>query len=173
MTSNWAEKVLFIGQTVLLFNSHPIETMKNIDTWDDFADLTDNIHLDKNIWNDKDHQFFNRFHNFQSDDIFSMNEFEEIINDIKYFITNRLSEIAVNQAELINELRLIKDFYLLGRGEFFLEFIKKCYTSMNSPYSDTTARGIILAKYCLFYVLIYCNFRYNEGVHISQQFNQL
>lgn len=118
---HWAEKVLFIGQTVLMFNSDPREILKtklwNIDQVDK-EQKQDSPRI-KNIWGDQEYEFYRKFHELQQHDKLSVVTFEKIIEEIKISVTEHLSEIAINEADLLKQLKYIKDFFLLGN---FIDF---------------------------------------------------
>lgn len=117
----WAEKVLFIGQTVVMLNADPRKLTKKVSIWND-----DDYEMEiGSLWNNQESIYINKIQVLYSGDAIDSGAYERVINEIKAYATERLSEIAFNQADLIKHLKLVKDFYLLGRGEFFLEFIKQ------------------------------------------------
>lgn len=118
---SWAEKVLFIGQTVIMLTSNESE---------------------KNIWDGKEYQFFQKFHNLQESNKLTVINFERIIDDIKMCVTEQLSDIAIKDADLVKQLRLIKEFYLLGRGELFYEFIKGLDPIYGNAVTENAVRDI-------------------------------
>lgn len=118
-TPSWAEKVLFIGQTVRMLNADPRRSDKKKSLWTNGEFETEN----SSLWNKNEHIYFNKLQTLYDDDSVDVGAYETIVNEIKLFVTERLSEIAFNQADLIKHLHLVKDYYLLGRGELFLEFI--------------------------------------------------
>lgn len=129
-TPSWAEKVLFIGQTVRMLNADPRKTTKQASVWcdegaaasvaEDDGDLM--AVVGNSLWNKQEHVYFNKLQALYNSDSVDIGAYESIVNEIKVYVTERLSEIAFNQADLIMHLRLVKDYYLLGRGELFLEF---------------------------------------------------
>jgi hypothetical protein len=52
-----------------------------------------------------------------------------------------LRRLAVDEAHLKTEVQLIKNLYLLGRGELFLEFIKRADTILSQPGTPLTLKG--------------------------------
>lgn len=52
-----------------------------------------------------------------------------------------LWKLAVEEAELFLQLKLMKDFFLLGRGELFLEFIQQASGILQNPPVSTSTRG--------------------------------
>lgn len=53
-------------------------------------------------------------------------KFHQIIVDMKKYVTEHLYKIAKKDSDLLHQLKLIKDYYLLGRGDLYEEFIKEC-----------------------------------------------
>lgn len=135
---SWAEKVLFIGQTVLMFNSDPRESARN------FAIDAEFVEENKkhSVWGDQEQNCFRKFHELQEADKLTVLTFEQIIDDIKLYVTEHLSAIAITEADLSKQLRLIKDFYLLGRGELFYEFIKVVKPFCMIEINENTIRDV-------------------------------
>lgn len=52
-----------------------------------------------------------------------------------------LRVMAVEEARLMEEVQLMKDLFLLGRGELFLEFIRLANTSLSQTPTALTLRG--------------------------------
>lgn len=124
VSSILAEKVLFVGQTVLVFKLD--RSKHKNDTWmmkmpgsfcDDISEL----------WDGKEGMFCKMIEDLNQDDKIDIFHLESVINQIKKYVSQRLSEIAVIEDDLDRQLYLIKDFYLLGRGEFYLEFFRQLY----------------------------------------------
>lgn len=135
---SWAEKVLFIGQTVLMFNSDPRESTREFASDAEFVEETKK----HSVWGEQEQNCFKKFHELQEMDKLTVLTFEQIIDDIKICVTEHLSEIAITEADLSKQLRLIKDFYLLGRGELFYEFIKVLKPICTNLITDNTVRDV-------------------------------
>ncbi|XP_017025949.1 gamma-tubulin complex component 4 homolog isoform X2 [Drosophila kikkawai] len=122
-----AEKVLFVGQTVLVFKMGRNPKSKN--KMDQMAvELNDMSREDiYELWNGRESEFFKTIQDLSNDDKINVFRIEQVVNEIKKFVSRRLSEIAVNEVDLERQMGLLKDFYLLGRGEFFLEFFSQLY----------------------------------------------
>jgi gamma-tubulin complex component 4 len=135
---SWAEKVLFIGQTVLMFNSDPRESSKNFTSEAEFLEESKK----HSVWGDQEQSCFRKFHELQEVDKLTVLTFEQIIDDIKICVTEHLSAIAITEADLSKQLRLIKDFYLLGRGELFYEFIKVLKPISTIVINENTIRDV-------------------------------
>ena len=50
--------------------------------------------------------------------------------------------LVVEESDLTNELRIMKDYFLLGRGELFLAFIDQASHLLRTPVSSTTEHGM-------------------------------
>lgn len=142
---NWADKVLFIGETVFMFNAHRTAVKKPYGK--QLSDEMNDTHISGggSLWDDKEHIYFNKIQNIYTDpqQQLKLTKYEETIDEIKNYISKRLSEIAINQSDLIKQLKLIKDFYLLGRGEMYLEFIKQTKGILNvTTVDENVARDI-------------------------------
>lgn len=133
-----AEKVLFVGQTVLVFKMGRNPKSKN--KMDQMAvELNEMSREDiYELWNGRESEFFKTVQDLSNEDKINVFRIEHVINDIKKYVSMRLSEIAVNEVDLERQMGLLKDFYLLGRGEFYLEFFTQLhgtsdmYTEMRS-----------------------------------------
>ena len=49
----------------------------------------------------------------------------------------------VVEADLVGQLKVMKDFFLLGRGELFLAFIDQAQELLKAPPTGTTQHGQI------------------------------
>ncbi|XP_037882972.1 gamma-tubulin complex component 4 homolog isoform X2 [Glossina fuscipes] len=146
LSSSWAEKVLFIGQTVLIFKVNSHKSNKGVHTWN----KTENnlFKSELSLWNEKEHIYFTKIQDLQNDIDLNVSHYERVIDEIKLYVTTRLSEIAINQADLVQQLRLVKDFYLIGRGELFLEFIRQTYIINKSIDDENRVRDFVKAFEC-------------------------
>lgn len=64
---------------------------------------------------------------------------------MKQCITELLWRVAVEEAQLVQQLKLVKDFFLMGRGDLFLEFIRLTAHILNKCPTQHTSRDINLA----------------------------
>lgn len=81
----------------------------------------------------------------QKKSIFNIVEFERTIDELKKCITELLWRVAVEEAQLVQQLKLVKDFFLMGRGDLFLEFIRLTAHILNKTPTNHTSRDINLA----------------------------
>lgn len=121
LTASFAEKVLFIGQTVVLLIEDQRRSAKIYSDWNVDDEYEESVAVES-LWKNNEHIFFKRIHMLRD---CSEIDLEEVVDDMKLFVTSRLSEMWFNQADLIKHLYLFKEFYLLGRGELFLDFINQ------------------------------------------------
>ncbi|XP_017762035.1 PREDICTED: gamma-tubulin complex component 4-like [Eufriesea mexicana] len=130
-----ATKILTIGQTIIMFGNDPRQKK-------DFA-ISDQT--ETSIWGEKEYEFFLKLQNLQKKHIFNIIEFERTIDELKQCITELLWRVAVEEAQLVQQLKLVKDFFLMGRGDLFLEFIRLTAHILNKSPTQHTSRDINLA----------------------------
>lgn len=76
---------------------------------------------------------------------FNVVEFEKTVDNLKRCVTEHLWLVTVEEAQLMQQLKLIKDFYLMGRGDLFLEFIRLTTHILNKTPTSHTSRDINFA----------------------------
>ncbi|XP_078039182.1 gamma-tubulin complex component 4 isoform X1 [Augochlora pura] len=130
-----ATKILTIGQTIIMFGNDPRQKK-------DFA-VDDQIEF--SIWGDKEYEYFLKIQKLQKNPIFNIAKFERIIDELKCCVTELLYRIVVEEFQLVQQLKLVKDFFLMGRGDLFLEFIRLTAHILNKPPTNHTSRDINLA----------------------------
>ncbi len=59
------------------------------------------------------------------------------------FRYQQLWKLVVEEADLVGQLRVMKDFFLLGRGELFLAFIDQAQGLLKLPPSASTQHGML------------------------------
>lgn len=97
------------------------------------------------VWGKKEHEYFGKLQSLQTKHIFNVTEFENTIDELKKCVTKLLWHVAVDDAQLLQQLKLIKDFYLIGRGDLFLDLIKLTSHILNKPPTNHTSRDVNLA----------------------------
>lgn len=79
------------------------------------------------FWGEFETKFFSSFGSlFSKTEPLNLGKFHQLIVDIKKYVTEHLYKIARKESDLLHQLKLIKDYYLMGRGDQFEEFIKEC-----------------------------------------------
>ncbi|KAH8306684.1 hypothetical protein KR044_006527, partial [Drosophila immigrans] len=124
VSSVLAEKVLFVGQTVLVFKMDRRRHRSESWTTKAQGSLCDDV---SELWDGKESVFSKMIEDLNDENRIDVLRLESVINDIKKFVSQRLSDIAVIEDNLVRQMCLIKDFYLLGRGEFYLEFLRQLH----------------------------------------------
>lgn len=130
-----ANKILTIGQTVIMFGNDPRQKK-------DFSMISK---TENSVWGDKEYEYFRKLQNLQAKSFFDIVEFDRTVNELKQCVTKLLWHVAVEEAQLMQQLRLVKEFFLMGRGDLFLEFIKLTAHILNKAPTNHTSRDINLA----------------------------
>ena len=105
-------------------------------------------------------QFGQQFADLQRHPVFKLRELESVVDRIRDCVAERLWKLLVEDSNLIAHLQVrahhhsclhgdiiltrpqvIKDFFLLGRGELFLTFFDLAHSFMKSPPTITTSHG--------------------------------
>lgn len=101
--------------------------------------------MEHSIYGEQTYEYFGKLQKLQEKPVFSVTEFEETICEFKRCMEERLWQVAVEEAKLTKQLKLLKEFYLMGRGDLFLEFIKQSSSNLNKTPTNHTSRDINLA----------------------------
>ncbi|XP_026742144.1 gamma-tubulin complex component 4 homolog isoform X2 [Trichoplusia ni] len=141
-----AQEILFIGKTIILFGFDPKKVKKN----SSFVASRTLMPLQKcgvdsrrfTIWEDKEAEFHEKLQKLKNPEVFEVCNLRGVIREIKECVTKHLWTVAVEEAQLIHELRLMKDFYLLGRGELFLELLRLTAPMLDRPTARTSTRDM-------------------------------
>ncbi|KAG6449693.1 hypothetical protein O3G_MSEX006182 [Manduca sexta] len=141
-----AQEILFIGKTVLLFGFEPKKTKKS----NNFATNRSMMTLQKcvtdsrrfTIWEEKEAEFHEKLQKLKNPEVFEVCNLRSVVRDIKECVTKHLWTVAVEEAQLIHELKLMKDFYLLGRGELFLELLRLTAHMLDKATTRTSTRDM-------------------------------
>ncbi|GFT96480.1 gamma-tubulin complex component 4 [Nephila pilipes] len=116
--SSLAAKILFVGEYVAVLGS---------------AEDSESYSL----FLKKEHVFAKKIEKLLSKPLFSLLSFETTIDEIRRCAAERLWQVIVKQANVVNHLKIMKDFYLLGRGELFLNFINEANQLLRMPVTTT------------------------------------
>ena len=101
--------------------------------------------LENSVWGEKEYEHFEKLQALQIETKFNVVEFERTVDNLKRCVTEHLWQVTVEEAQLIQQLKLIKDFYLMGRGDLFLEFIRLTTHVLNKTPTSHTSRDINFA----------------------------
>ncbi|XP_041984391.1 gamma-tubulin complex component 4 [Aricia agestis] len=142
-----AQEILFIGKTVILFGFDPKKVKKGNNTFGTNRPMItlQNIDADSmrfTVWEEKEAEFHEKLQNLKDTEAFEVCDLRSVVRDIKECVTKHLWSVAVEEAQLMHELRLMKDFYLLGRGELFLELLRLTSHILDKPTTRTSTRDM-------------------------------
>nr|CAD7398449.1 unnamed protein product [Timema poppensis] len=130
-----AYKILLIGQTILMFRTD--SKSRNSYRYGESFKLTEEGSF---IWGGKEEALFKKMYDLQNMQRFDLTRFEDVIGEIRTCVAEHLWQLAVEKAEMFTQIKLMKDFFLLGRGELFLEFIKLADITLKKTPSSTSRR---------------------------------
>jgi gamma-tubulin complex component 4 len=133
-----AEKILFIGESVKMFNRE--SSAQKVDPWTKGREQ----HKGKtSVLARKDAATFaTMLTELQRKPLFSIWDFEAVVDKIREHVSENLWKLVVEDSDLVGHLQTIKDFYLLGRGELFLSFMDLAQAVLRRPVVDTTLHDV-------------------------------
>lgn len=149
ISSVLAEKILFIGQTVLIFKQD--QSRRDLDAQKIYSAFSDDV---SELWDGKESSYCTMIENLNNDEKIDIFKMEALINEMKKYVSQRLSEISMIEDDMNKQIRLVKDFYLLGRGEFYLEFLRHLYGGSNDVSSDINEKNYTRAFEVILCVLL-------------------
>ncbi|MBN3316885.1 GCP4 protein, partial [Atractosteus spatula] len=123
-----AEKILFVGESVQMFenqNQHPSRSGSILKHQEDL--------------------FAAELHRLKQQPLFSLVDFENLIDSIRSTVAEHLWTLMVEESDLLGQLKIIKDFYLLGRGELFQVFIDHAQHMLKTPPTAVTEHDVNVA----------------------------
>ncbi|KAI5633776.1 spc97 / spc98 family domain-containing protein [Phthorimaea operculella] len=146
MPLSLAQEVLFIGKTVILFGFDPRKVKRN----SSFLTSKSLMPLQKigsdvrrfTIWDEKEAEFHEKLQTLKNPEMLEVCHLRTVVREIKECVTMHLWLVAVEEANLVHELKLMKDFYLLGRGELFLELLRLTAHILDKPTTRTGTRDM-------------------------------
>lgn len=119
-----ADKVLFIGESVGMFKG---------------SKQTKNSLQRSSVIAEKEEEFTRSLYALQQQPKFNLMLFENEIDKIRLCVAEHLWKLVVENANLLKHLKILKDFFLLGRGELFSAFIEHARDLLKLPPSDNTS----------------------------------
>ncbi|KAJ0174180.1 hypothetical protein K1T71_010326 [Dendrolimus kikuchii] len=140
-----AQEILFIGKTVILFGFDPkVKKSSNFLAQRSLTPLQ-RCGIDSRrftIWEEKEAEFHEKLQKLKKPEFFEVLNLRGVVREIKECVTKHLWTVAVEEAQLIHELKLMKYFYLLGRGELFLELLRLTSHMLDKPTTRTSTRDM-------------------------------
>ncbi|CAH1098555.1 unnamed protein product [Psylliodes chrysocephalus] len=113
ISEDLSESILFMGRIVWIIRNDPRKT----------KDENYQIEYKRDIWEGKDIEYYKKVQALESKP-FNNIEFQRTIEECKVKLTKYLWSIMLDEGNLIAHLHLIRDYYALGRGELFQQFIR-------------------------------------------------
>lgn len=119
-----AEKILFVGESVQMFENQNV-----------------NLTRKGSILKNQEDTFAAELHRLKQQPLFSLVDFEQVVDGIRSTVAEHLWKLMVEESDLLGQLKIIKDFYLLGRGELFQAFIDTAQHMLKTPPTAVTEHG--------------------------------
>nr|XP_028562863.1 gamma-tubulin complex component 4 isoform X1 [Podarcis muralis] len=123
-----AEKILFVGESVQMFESQNVSLTKK-----------------GSILKNQEDTFAAELHRLKQQPLFNLVDFETVVDWIRSTVAEHLWKLMVEESDLIGQLKIIKDFYLLGRGELFQAFIDTAQQMLKTPPTAVTEHDVNVA----------------------------
>uniref|UniRef100_A0A3Q3X7X3 Gamma-tubulin complex component n=1 Tax=Mola mola TaxID=94237 RepID=A0A3Q3X7X3_MOLML len=123
-----AEKILFVGESVQMFENHNHSPSRA-----------------GSILKHQEDAFAAELHKLKQQPLFSLVDFENLIDRIRSTVAEHLWTLMVEESDLLEQLKIIKDFYLLGRGELYQVFIDLAQHMLKTPPTAVTEHDVNVA----------------------------
>ncbi|KAM8894514.1 gamma-tubulin complex component 4 [Spinachia spinachia] len=123
-----AEKILFVGESVQMFENHNHSPSRA-----------------GSILKHQEDMFATELHRLKQQPLFSLVDFENLIDRIRSTVAEHLWTLMVEESDLLEQLKIIKDFYLLGRGELYQVFIDLAQHMLKAPPTAVTEHDVNVA----------------------------
>uniref|UniRef100_A0A8C4KL10 Gamma-tubulin complex component n=1 Tax=Dromaius novaehollandiae TaxID=8790 RepID=A0A8C4KL10_DRONO len=122
-----AEKILFVGESVQMFENQNV-----------------NLTRKGSILKNQEDTFAAELHRLKQQPLFSLVDFESVVDWIRSTVAEvRIQRIIIQTEKLLSFI--IKDFYLLGRGELFQAFIDTAQHMLKTPPTAVTEHDVNVA----------------------------
>ena len=115
-----AEKIFFIGESIQLFERD--------------RDLEDR----GGVLKDQEAEFYNQLAELSDSLEFRVADFERFVDTVRETASRHLHTLVLDNADLRQELDILRSFYLLGRGELFQAFIEETESYLQIPPNAAT-----------------------------------
>ena len=127
-----ARVICFIGSSLQLFQCED-------STQNNSADPDYKL---KGILQQAEKEFIKELQALQQAKEFVLEDFEMCIDKIRRVVAKELWKLCVEQGQLVSYFNMVKDFFLLGRGELFLVFIDEANSLLRNPPSRVTQHDV-------------------------------
>ncbi|XP_059164768.1 gamma-tubulin complex component 4-like [Physella acuta] len=122
-----ANKILFVGESVQMFERDKHKMKSSVQG---------------TIMSTREEEFALDLHELSKLPEFNSVSFETIIDKIRAHAAEYLWVLVVEESGLRGQLKIMKDFFLLGRGELYLAFIDQAQHLLRSPAVTTTEHDV-------------------------------
>lgn len=127
-----AESILFMGRIVWIVRNDPKKEENSGDYKTKFR---------RDIWEGKDTEYYAKIKAL-GEQSFNDVDFKKTIEECRIKLTKYLWSIMLEEGNLIQHLKLIRDYYALGRGELFQQFLTVSDTNLKDVPSDSLLQHI-------------------------------
>ncbi|KAI5729454.1 hypothetical protein M8J76_002688 [Diaphorina citri] len=122
-----ANQILFIGETILMLScdtdSNGLKSVKNF-----FEEREDELRLELD--------------SLVTEEVFHVIRLEKIVDTLKFCVTKYLWTLVINRSDLYSHLKYMKDFFLIGWGELFVEFLSKTGPKLQGNVTSFAAKNL-------------------------------
>ncbi|XP_066263011.1 gamma-tubulin complex component 4 [Euwallacea similis] len=108
-----AESILFMGRIVWILRNDP----KRMEYTGDYQ-----TNFRRDIWEGKEIEYYNKIRSV-GDQSLSAGEFRSVTEECRSKLTKYLWSVMLKEGNLVEHLKLIREYYALGRGELFQQFL--------------------------------------------------
>uniref|UniRef100_A0A8C1K9A2 Gamma-tubulin complex component n=1 Tax=Cyprinus carpio TaxID=7962 RepID=A0A8C1K9A2_CYPCA len=141
-----AEKILFVGESVQMFENHNQSPSRAGEQKSILLFITlPSCGWPGSILKHQEDMFAAELHRLKQQPLFSLVDFENLVDGIRSTVAEHLWTLMVEESDLLGQLKIIKDFYLLGRGELYQVFIDLAQHMLKTPPSAVTEHDVNVA----------------------------
>jgi len=138
-----AQKILFVGESVAMFERNR-KSSSSI--------YTGGQQQNGSILGERCDEYAQELLALSKQPEFNLMQFDATIDRIRTYVAEALWVLVVEQAGLLSQLRCVKDFYLIGRGELFQAFIDQAHSLLQPPpstqHTSSTEYDVNVAFQC-------------------------
>uniref|UniRef100_A0A8C4QIT6 Gamma-tubulin complex component n=1 Tax=Eptatretus burgeri TaxID=7764 RepID=A0A8C4QIT6_EPTBU len=142
-----AENILFIGQSIQMFDGDA--GARSTPHWGESMQKFNNKTgpCCRSGWDQRAREdlFALQLHQLKECQEFIFADLENVVDKIRNAVAEHLWKLVVEEADLLGQLKVMKDFFLLGRGELFQAFIDTAQQSLKHLSTAVTAHDVKIA----------------------------
>lgn len=117
------------------------DAIKSLQHSHDQSSLINYKDISTELYGQKKDQLFSDLLNLESVPMFTKNEFDSVIDAFYNVVDDYMLKASFNNDSFKHHMKLVRDFYLLGNGEFYKHFLNKmCSLSLKSLHSLRTIK---------------------------------